>query len=90
MKYTKKEIKVIYGKVRKVKYAEQEYWKEKKNIALHKLSRSENKFQNPEHDPEECTCCRCHEKYVAELREMVEWLKTHPQYEQDEDEDDYY
>jgi hypothetical protein len=85
MKYTKKEIKVICGKVRKVKYAEQEYWKEKKNIALHKLSRSENKYQDPDHDDEDYEDM-CHENYMAEIRE---WLKTHPQYEQYEDEDDY-
>ena len=84
MKYTKKEIKVIYGKVRKVKYAEQEYWKEKKNIALHKLSRSENKYQDPDHDEYDYEDM-CHENYMTEIRE---WLKMHPQYEQDEDEDD--
>lgn len=45
MKYTKQEMKQIYGTHAK-KYAEEEYWKGKKNIAMQRQSRRENKFRD--------------------------------------------
>lgn len=49
MKYTKQAIKEFWGK-KTNKYAVQELWKRKKNVALQKLSRSENKFEGYEMD----------------------------------------
>ena len=82
MKYTKKEIKTFYGsKINK--YADQEYWKHKKNIALHKQSRSENTFHDDQYqqaleemeqdghliDYRDYDLCRVkrYEVYVAEI-----------------------
>ena len=71
MKYTKKEIKSVYGsKINK--FADQEYWKRKKNIALHKQSRSENKYVEYEYEEleyevecEECSIATDDTMYYA-------------------------
>ena len=49
MKYTKQELKQLMTK-KANKYAVQELWKRKKNVALQKLSRRENKFDGYEFD----------------------------------------
>jgi hypothetical protein len=47
MKYSRKQNKSACG-IKTHKFADQEYWKCKKNIVLQKLSRSDNKFQGDE------------------------------------------
>jgi hypothetical protein len=90
MKYTKKEINSIYGKVRKVKYSDQEFWKTKKNIALQKLSRNENKFEEEHLPMQECCCKQCNENYDTWAKEemnkqlkyeMLSWVVQMKQYE---------
>jgi hypothetical protein len=49
MKYTKQELKQLMSK-KANKYEVQEFWKRKKNVALQKLSRRENKFDGYEFD----------------------------------------